>query len=419
MSNYFNSLMAFGQRPSLGQMVDERRSLNANTNARNLLNDQMQQEMIQKSTLADLYGKYVQGDKSALGQIASVAPDAHMAIQKSQQEQQQLQQAAEAEQNAKLGRMVIWANTEEKWAATPFGQQGIPFEQREAVLGQFVGQEDVFGAVNTIQSDAQKFQLDLDRFAETKRHNRATERNTNLGTQRDRDVYSLMTRGFSRNEAEDVAAGRVRVTSPDQYGNVWLVNVATGERRQTGGGEQPAEVDRSQQTQQPLPSLERDAENAAGPIANVQAGLSGFIGPFVRGRLFENTQDARQRVRLFRQEAKQALVNNDRFPVHEQKVVDQLLPDESRFFNDPDDARANVVELRGFLERKREVNESTLRSGRMTSKRRGEIVDQNAAIDRIISLMGEPGDSANINTADIDSMDEAQLDAFIQRMKNK
>ena len=148
MSNYFNSLMAFGQRPSLGQMVDERRNLNANTNARNLLSQQVQQEMTQKSTLADLLPRYIQGDKSVLPQIAGASPDTYLALDKRQMERQTLQRDSEAEQNAKLGRMVIWANTEEKWAATPFGQQGIPFEQREAALGQFVGNKDVFEAAN-------------------------------------------------------------------------------------------------------------------------------------------------------------------------------------------------------------------------------------------------------------------------------
>lgn len=154
MADYLNTLAAFGRGPSLGQLVAERQNLHANTTGRNLLNQQVQQEMASRSTLAELLPRYAQGDTSVLPQIAGASPDAYLALDRRQQEQQALQQNAQAEKNAQLGRMVVWANDPQKWAATPFGQQGIPFEQREAVLGQFVGQSDVFEAANPKKPDA-------------------------------------------------------------------------------------------------------------------------------------------------------------------------------------------------------------------------------------------------------------------------
>lgn len=147
MADYLNTLAAFGSRPSLGQMIDERRALNSQTNYRNLLGQQVQSEMAGKNTLRELYGQYASGDEAALQKIASVDPSTHMAIQKNQQAQAASQRELQEQQAQKLGRMAIWANDEQKWAATPWGQKGVPFDQREQVLGQYIGYGDTLKTV--------------------------------------------------------------------------------------------------------------------------------------------------------------------------------------------------------------------------------------------------------------------------------
>lgn len=161
MADYLNTLAAFGSRPSLGQMIDERRALNSQTNYRNLLGQQVQSEMAGENTLRELYGQYASGDEAALQKIASVDPSTHMAIQKNQQAQAASQRELQEQQAQKLGRMAIWANDEQKWSSTPWGQKGVPFDQREQVLGQYIGYGDTLKTVQDMnKSPYQNVQVD-------------------------------------------------------------------------------------------------------------------------------------------------------------------------------------------------------------------------------------------------------------------
>lgn len=138
--SYLNTLAAFGQQPSLGQRVDEGQALQSRTRHTNLLAQQMQQEMTGQNTLRELYGRYAAGDQGALQQMASVDPNTHMALQKQQAE-------AQAQQKQQEAKELIFYNTPEKWAASRFGQQGIPFEQRDALLGEVIGSGDALKTV--------------------------------------------------------------------------------------------------------------------------------------------------------------------------------------------------------------------------------------------------------------------------------
>lgn len=158
MADYLNTLAAFGSRPSLGQMIDERRALNSQTNYRNLLGQQVQSEMAGKNTLRELYGQYASGDEAALQKIASVDPSTHMAIQKNQQAQAASQRELQEQQAQKLGRMAIWANDEQKWSSTPWGQKGVPFDQREQVLGQYIGYGDTLKTVQDMNKQPEAIQ---------------------------------------------------------------------------------------------------------------------------------------------------------------------------------------------------------------------------------------------------------------------
>ena len=127
-----------------------------------------------------------------------------------------------------------------------------------------------------------------------------------------------------------------------------------------------------------------------GPFAKIQAGISNVIGPFVEGTLFKDTTDARQQVRTFAQIAKTRLVNNPKFPVAEQEIVAGLLPDQNEFFRDPDTARSNLRELKGFFVTSKAVKEKEAKKEKISAERRADLADQISGIDEILSLMETP-----------------------------
>ena len=115
-----------------------------------------------------------------------------------------------------------------------------------------------------------------------------------------------------------------------------------------------------------------------------------MIGPCVEGTLFEETTDSRQQIRIFAQFAKAALINNPKFPVAEQKIVQELLPDPSIFFQDPDKARSDLNELKDSLEGFQTAKGKELAGKKITAKRRGELIDQISRIGEILSMMESP-----------------------------
>lgn len=245
-------------------------------------------------------------------------------------------------------------------------------------------------------------------------------------TQRGRDIAALLERGFSETDAQDIAAGRIRVTPPDNFGNVYLVNVATGERRPVGelkgplSGQQPmntsgnleaegggqglgAEVPEppaqlSQAPQGPVPlqdvemiSIEEAARGGTGPWANLAAAVDGVIGGLLdTNSLFPDVAENRQHLRTLNQVAKTVLVNNPRFPVAEQQIVQQLLPDPDTFFANPQTEARNLANLRQILATVYEQNLASIQSGAVTQKAAGELANKNAEIARVLALMGDP-----------------------------
>ena len=112
-------------------------------------------------------------------------------------------------------------------------------------------------------------------------------------------------------------------------------------------------------------------ELGTGPASNLIAladmVISGAVDLATLGtvdiELAPETQEARQALRLFNQEVKQSIVNNPRFPVAEQQLVERLLPTPEKLKN-PQTAVRDYVQLMRFLETKFRAN-SDLLSGRV------------------------------------------------------
>lgn len=213
-------------------------------------------------------------------------------------------------------------------------------------------------------------------------------------TQTEREVQRYIERGYPRSVAEDIAYGNIDVET-DQFGNTYLVNKATGERRvlrgegNTGGqrGEQVAQQSTEAPSGEAGADLGQAVEEGTGPFSMGRAAINAVIGPFVEGTVFPETSRSRAAIRNFNQTAKQALVNSERFPVYEQKIVQQLLPDPDQFFNDPDAEREKLTELRGFLQRKKGRIQESMQAGGITTEERGNLSNQVSTIDRILGLM--------------------------------
>lgn len=229
------------------------------------------------------------------------------------------------------------------------------------------------------------------------------------GTETERYARSLIARGMPSGWAEDASHGNVKL-SKDQFGNTKLVNTATGESRELGrpsaSGQRPgrgasttsaptsAQAPANQQNPQATPNTSdnvfSEIEQGTGPIASARSAVNSFIGPFVKGVPFEHTAESRAGIRNFTQDAKTALVNNPRFPVAEQEVVQKLLPDADKFWTDPDAERAKLSKLRQFLQQKKGQNQTSIDSGQITQSEVGNLANQNATIDRVLGLMGSP-----------------------------
>lgn len=226
-------------------------------------------------------------------------------------------------------------------------------------------------------------------------------------TERERRITELLGRGLSPELAQDIAANDIRVVGPDKFGNFYSVNMVTNESQLVVGKDAEAingmvadakPQEPSDRKQGKGTKLEQDVTKGTGPFAVIQAGISNVIGPFVEGTIFEDTTDARQSVRLFSQIAKTGLINNPRFPVAEQEIVRQLLPDVDKFFIDPERARADLTKLKEFLVDTRESKAAELNKGKITTERRGELSDQISRIDELLTLMETPAESGETNT---------------------
>lgn len=215
-------------------------------------------------------------------------------------------------------------------------------------------------------------------------------------TSRQRQILELVERGFSREDAQDIASGRVDVVS-DNFGRTFLVNKATGDRRLVSPerGQPTQEQPEGQPEEQPdtgdLGELGAAAEEGTGPFAAARQFANRTIGPFVEGQPFPETQEARQKLRIFNQQIKQSLTANPRNPVAELKTIQGFLPDPDTVFTDPEGERQNLRDLKNFLSRRRELNQQQLEEAFIPDRERERLAEQNAQIEQAMALMRDFG----------------------------
>jgi len=255
------------------------------------------------------------------------------------------------------------------------------------------------------QSLSASRQREIRRRLDTVRFNR--DKTDNDLSEREKRVIQLTDRGLSLELSQDIAAKDVKIVGPDAFGDFFKMNITDNTKVKVDGadreilssavGQQPQQ----EAPEQPGRTLAEDVQKATGPFSKIQAGISGLIGPFVQGTIFEDTTNARQQVKTFNQIAKTALVNNPKFPVAEQEIVSKLLPDPGAFFTDPDTARTDLNELKSFLKKSKASKEKESATSRVSSKRKAGLADQISRINELLTLMTEPK-KVNIQGEEVD-----------------
>lgn len=224
-------------------------------------------------------------------------------------------------------------------------------------------------------------------------------------TQREKDIQALMDRGISRTDAEDIAAGRVTVSQPDEFGDIYITNKATGATRivtadgeaPASGGEAPSAAPgaiRRPREGEPEMTMGEAAREGTGTGAYLKGALDALVGggaSIFGGSVdtFPTTTEAKARVRSFNQMAKSALVNNPRFPVAEQEIVSRMLPDAEALIANPNTELQKLKVLRSTLERAKEANQVAIDTMRITKKEKAELANKNAEIERTLMLLGD------------------------------
>lgn len=212
--------------------------------------------------------------------------------------------------------------------------------------------------------------------------------------QRDQKIANYKAMGIDPDSAVKLADDLMVLTQPDQFGNSYLVDKATGNAQRLKV-KNPSDVTTSDQGTAPPPS-------AAAP--NLESATKGGTGLYARlGTIFDavaggiftpgtsqapETAKAKQTIRMFNQTAKTMLVNNPRFPVAEQQLVEKMLPDPDAMFTNPATEAQKVPQLRDYLVRLREGAQQSIQSGNITQQETGLLANKVESINRILDLMG-------------------------------
>ena len=258
------------------------------------------------------------------------------------------------------------------------------------------------------------------------------------------EIAFYKARGFSDEDSQDLAYGRIQVNyNPDR--KVWSkINIATGEVTEIGGpvsgattttttggitegtttGEPTTEI-----TQKFTPSLSpsdltpdqikefkmnitdvesvlpktdeiiSSAENIFGIEAKFKRGMSKIAG-IVPGSLDSLLIDPKvikstQNYLTWKKEVERVFVNNPRFPEGETKRVGEILLDESSWLQDPKAAAIAIKEVKDIMQES--MDKAKIQLG-MTPKETNEIQGTGSSIDPYI--LSKPEDIMNYKSGD-------------------
>jgi hypothetical protein len=253
-------------------------------------------------------------------------------------------------------------------------------------------------------------------------------------------ISLLVSQGVPLDRATKIATGAIRYTT-DQMGNrirADLTQPASSVKPplgSTGGAGDVPKTQSKEERDQPSFITEKDLIGGTGPISGIRQTLNNLVGWATEGVPFEDTADARNKLRTFKHNAIQALVVNPRAPIAEQRTIQGFLPDPDKFFRDPDQAVKELSNLRNFLLEQKSQKEKAMVSGRISNDQLRTYQDQINNITSVLNMMpdfNEVGSSTGVQgdmdfssmtpdelkSVDVGSLSDEKLDAFINAVTN-
>lgn len=116
------------------------------------------------------------------------------------------------------------------------------------------------------------------------------------------------------------------------------------------------------------PITKQTAEAGTGLWANVGAALDAIAGGLGLDKVvgqdgfFNDTQDARQQLRLLKQTGKSALLNSARGAIWEQMKIDELFPDPDKLLRNPRTEARKIDKLRRHMLKARRFNNEAIKN---------------------------------------------------------
>ena len=210
------------------------------------------------------------------------------------------------------------------------------------------------------------------------------------------EIQRYLRTGVAKDEAEatKLAEGLYEVVGPDVFGRSYLVDTSPkgGVVREIGTA--PG-VEKADPEKTPATKGEKESflsvqltEEALGPFSAAKQLINNIIGPFAADKeMFPETEEARNKIRMFNQRIKPYFMVSNRGNTYEMKNMDRFLPSPDRFAQDPDAAKSMLRNLHQMLTANIESKQNLLRSGGVTAKQREEFIGDINKLQTAISLL--------------------------------
>ena len=221
------------------------------------------------------------------------------------------------------------------------------------------------------------------------------------GYQRDQKIRQYMDQyGISRNLATKYVDGQIEIHE-NALGQPVIIDKMTGQERgvigpSRGGETLPPPQPEGQDQQGDAYITPETAQEGTGVKSFVKQGINNMIGWMTEGLPFEDTAEARNKLRTFNHNAIQSLVINPRAPVAEQRTIKNMLPDPDKAMKDPDEAVQQMESLRSFLKKQIKQKQKILKSRNVSADQRKTYTDQINNITTVLNMMG-PGEESGQN----------------------
>jgi hypothetical protein len=214
--------------------------------------------------------------------------------------------------------------------------------------------------------------------------------------ERERKIASYINHlGMTRAEAIKYADGLVEVSEPLPDGTIRITDLVGGQTRIARGSDRAGAVadeaaavvgDEKFKGM----NIDRVAKEASGPVAAVAQMLSDTIGFIVPGRVGAASVDSKQAMRIFNKYIMASFKNSgSKFPVWEQKTIQNLLLDPDKWLGDPDDAVAKMGSIRAYLKDSIALARQQINTTRNPGKR-ADLADQIELMAGHLDMMGAP-----------------------------